>query len=295
MEKDARLKQRTGVEPVVAETVPAESAAVAEGEGLAFMGDVPEACQVLMAAGALQAGKARRERWEIEDLILLGRIKESGGYVQALELAGLDTNGRAWDTYCRLIGWREKTLNEKLAALREFGVEVMRSIAAARIPHVGIKALLDAPGELREELRVKRGALTTEDLRSVLDRVEAAHARADRERARAEQKQAELDKTSKELDKTKDKLIEAQQDARDAGARLKVIEQQKKVTNAREIARMMDGARKDIENACGKIGLVNVNADDNVRASAAEFVGELQKIEEEIHDLRVSLQREILG
>ena len=256
------------------------------------MDGLAERDMLMIGIGFLRRGQADRRESEVRDLIRLQGIKDSGIYRKWLSEEGVDGGGHPWETFCRLSGWgSRKNADTRLAALSEFGAETMRLISDSGIPTTGIKALLASPAEVRAEIEA-REKVSPDDMRQILDHIERAHERADRERAAREKERKRADKAEGDLAKTKDRLIKAQQDARDAAAELKVERDKKKIVAVEEVKRVWVEIREHWQRVRELLGVVDPNAD---RQAAAEFVGELDKLEVAIGDQRQALTEEIAG
>ncbi len=215
--------------------------------------------QTLMMAGALLVGKAKRERDEIEDLVLIKRLHETGGYKHIVAEHGTG-DGEAWPEFCKLIGWRRQTLDEHLRALNEYGPNVMGLLLEAGVPQVGIRALLTAPEDLRQEMAAKGEAITADDVRQVLDMATAAQGRAERADARAAEVLKEQQKTERALARRTETLAKTAEDLKDTKAELRRAKTGQKIANPTDAAQKMERARALIAQALNVAGMVDVRA-----------------------------------
>ncbi len=213
--------------------------------------------QTLMMAGALLVSKARRERDEVEDLVLIKRLHETSAYKHLVAEHG-EGDGKPWNEFCALIGWRRQTLDERLRALDIFGENVMGLLIEAGVPHVGIRALLTAPEDLRQEMAAKGEAITADDVRQVLDMATAAQGRAEREEARAEQERKEREKTERALARRTETLAKTAEDLKDTKAELKRAKTGQGITNPTDAAQKLERARALIAQALNVAGMVDV-------------------------------------
>ena len=246
----------------------------------------------VLEMGALVYADGELKRNEVEFLLRVQSMKVRGEYARIVPPEARRDGEGPWDALCRVFGIRRKTLDERLRALRELGEGAMRAIVAAGLPHVGIKALLAAPGDLKAELRGKgeNGSLTADDLRGILDHVDAAHDRAERAQARAEKEKKRAEKAETEAAKAKDKLIEARQDARDARAELTVERDKKKIVAVEEVKRVWTEVWEHWRRIQELLGMINTNAD---RQAAAEVHGEFDKFGVAVSEECLRLQEEI--
>ena len=248
--------------------------------------------RLMFGIGFLRRGQEDRGESEVRDLVRLQQVKDSGIYRDALKAEGVEGEGRPWDIYCRLAGWGNRhNANTRLAALREFGAETMRLITESGMATTSVKALLASPEEVRAEIE-SREKVSPDDMRGILDHIDHAHGRADRERTRADKERKRADKAERDAAKAKDKLIEARQDARDAQAELRVERDKKKIVAQEDVKRTWREVWENWERIKDLVGLLDVGT---CRTAAAEAAGEFEKFREAVLEEQVRLQEEILG
>ncbi len=244
----------------------------------------------LMRAGGLLLAAARRNRDEVEDLVLIQEIKDSGEYRQIVEEHGAE--GEPWEAFCRLIGRDRKTLNGQLAAVRQLGPGTMTLARKAGLPDVGLRALLSSPDEVQAELRKSGGAMTPEDLRALADSLRAAHERADRERERAEAARHEADDLKTRLERRNNTLAKMTEDLRDAQAELKLLKDGTRVTELAEVEKRLTVVKRALDQAQNALGQI----DWTVHPRAASVVlGEVVKFAGALREMEAALREEALA
>lgn len=248
--------------------------------------------QALLAAGGLMMSNARRQRDEVEDLILIQRIKESGAYRQIVAESDAAGDGEAWEEYCKLIGYRRASLNERLTALRELGPEVMGAISQAGLPQVGVRALLEAPDAMKAELKAKGDSITAEDLRAAIDMASAAHDRADRAQAQAEKERKRAEKAEKDARERAEKLADMGQSLRDAQAEAKLLREGKKNQNVEDIRSKVSLIEKKLEQVANIIGDCDWSVE---RQAGAILVGKLNEWRELLRDQADDITDQLAG
>lgn len=279
MAQTPKLTQRTSGTPVK------QAEVVTGGEALGARD------AALMQAGALLMGNARRQRDEVEDLVLIRRLHETGGYRQIV--AAADAEGYPWRAFCGLIGWREKTLNERLKALDTFGPEVMGLMVKSGVPQVGIRALLAAPDELQSAFKARgKGEVTVADLETVFDQIAATQAKADNARKTADTERKARARAEKELAKKAEKLTYTLEDLWDANAKVRRLEEGRKIRNVVDVERNMEVVSRALDQMLNIIGETDVSAS---RVAAGKLLGKMEEIATALQEQIADIREAILG